>query len=88
MTVTHKKGKGTSKQSLGPSPATLPGEIFQAPLSIGGVYKPQHEDLSEEGHRKPHEDRHGSADQDCTLASALGQVGTLPSSASFTHIFP
>ena len=40
MTVTHKKGKGSSKQSFRPSPDTLSAEIFQVTLSIGGTVDP------------------------------------------------
>ena len=85
MTVTHKKGKESSKQSFHLSPVTLLTEIFQA-LSIGGTVWPQCQDLSKESHYKLYKDHHGTADQDSTLTLAPGQVETLPLPISFTHI--
>lgn len=43
---------------------------FRCLLASVGLYKPQHQDPSIQGHHKPYEDHHGPADGDSTLALA------------------
>ena len=39
-------------------------------LILVGLYKPQCQNPSKEGHHKPYEDHHGTKDQDLTVTSA------------------
>ena len=43
---------------------------FRRLLALVGLYKPQCQDPSKEGHHKPYEDHRGTTDRDSTLALA------------------